>query len=120
MCDVVVLALPSIRRFSRRVGYLGGHVCGNRYGRVPRVPDGKGGEPTMKSRVWLPLMIAILVFLTGSAQAATITFTSTADFDAGTKGPTVNGNLGIETITDNPGMAANAFELGNLKGDAYT
>ena len=73
----------------------------------------------MKFRMCLPLMIAILVFLTGSAQAATITFTSTADFDAGTKGPTAGGNLGVETVTDNPGMAANAFELGNLKGDAY-
>ena len=73
----------------------------------------------MKFRMCLPLMIAILVFLTGSVQAATITFTSTADFDGGTKGPTVSGNLGVETVTDNPGMAANAFELGNLKGDAY-
>src|SRR3990170_3568733 len=119
MCDVVVLALPSIRRFSRRVGYLGGHICRARYGRVLRVSDGKGGEPKMKFRMCLPLMIAILVFLTGSVQAATITFTSTADFDGGTKGPTVSGNLGVETVTDNPGMAANAFELGNLKGDAY-
>ena len=74
----------------------------------------------MKFRMCLPLMIAILVFFTGTVQAATITFTSTADFDAGTKGPTVGGNLGVETVTDNPGMAANAFELGNLKGDAYT
>src|SRR3990172_3286639 len=74
----------------------------------------------MKTRKWLPLMIALLVFASGSARAATITFTSTADFDAGTKGPTVSGNLGVETVTDNPGMAANAFELGNLKGDAYT
>ena len=73
----------------------------------------------MKFRMCLPLMIAILVFFTGTVQAATITFTSTADFDAGTKGPTASGNLGVETVTDNPGMAANAFMLGNLKGDAY-
>src|SRR3972149_503458 len=102
------------------MGYFGGHVCGARYGRVPRVPDGKGGEPKMKFRMCLPLMIAILVFLTGSAQAATITFTSTADFDAGQKGPTAGGNLGGGTVTGKPGLAANAFELGNLKGDAYT
>jgi len=74
----------------------------------------------MKTHKWLSLVIALLVFASGTAQAATITFTSTADFDAGTKGPTVGGNLGVETVTDNPGMAANALELGNLKGDAYT
>jgi len=56
----------------------------------------------------------------GAGAPVTSTFTSTAHFDAGTKAPTASGNLGIETSTDNLGIAAGAFELGNLEGDSFT
>jgi len=74
----------------------------------------------VKLRVALCLSIALIVLVAGSASAVTYTFTSTADFDAGVKAPTTGGNLGIETTTDNLGIAAGAFELGNLKGDSFT
>src|SRR3989304_1719969 len=118
--QLVVLSERDVRWFSRSLGDLGGDVRGDGHGELSPLPHGKGGAKRMKTHKWLSLVIALLVFASGTAQAATITFTSTADFDAGTKGPTVGGNLGVETVTDNPGMAANAFELGNLKGDAYT
>jgi len=56
----------------------------------------------------------------GGGAPTTSTFTSTADFDAGTKAPTTGGNLGVESNTDNLGIAAGSFELGSLKGDSFT
>lgn len=54
-----------------------------------------------------------------SGSFSTSTFTSTADYDAGVKAPTTDENLGVESNTDNLGIATGAFELGSLKGDAF-
>ncbi len=51
-----------------------------------------------------------------------MTFTSTGDFDAGTKSQPspVDGNYQVETNTDNPGISVGSLELTNLKGDSFT
>jgi len=84
-------------------------------GRMGRPP------PLRLERIPIFIVIAALVFLSGAGvvRAAVFTFTSTADWDAGSKAPTADENLGIETITDNPGIASGVFELGSLKGDAF-
>ena len=69
------------------------------------------------------LMTAALLLSAPIASAlTTITFTSTADFDAGTKSQPApaDGNYQVETNTDNLGIAAGAFELTSLKGDSFT
>src|SRR5437762_12881114 len=58
----------------------------------------------------------------GPVQAlggSTFTMTSTADFDAGTKSSS-GVNYGIETNSDNLGIASGSFELGSGKGDSFT
>lgn len=69
--------------------------------------------------VWLLVLVLSLVSVAGTARAGTVTWTTTGDYDLGTKAPTSDENLGIETTTDNPGIASGAFELGSLKGDAF-
>jgi len=73
----------------------------------------------MRMKTW-PLCLLLLLLLTAGTARADVTFTSTADFDAGTKAPTTGGNLGIETNTDNLGIAGGSLELGSLKGDSFT
>lgn len=57
-----------------------------------------------------------------SAQWNDKEFTTTADFNVGTKGQPspADGNYGVETITDNPGISANQIELASIKGDSFT
>lgn len=69
-------------------------------------------------RIVVILAVAILMLPTASADD-TVTFTTTANFDAGTKSSSV-GNYETETVTDNPGVPADAFELGSVKGDSFT
>lgn len=75
----------------------------------------------MRFNGWLWAMAAmILLTFSGGAMAdTTITLTSTADWDAGVKAPTADENLGIESSTDNLGIATGVFELGSLKGDSF-
>ena len=54
------------------------------------------------------------------AAPATVTFTSTADFDGGTKSDPADGNYGVETVTDNGGVTAGSFELASGEGDEMT
>lgn len=63
---------------------------------------------------------AALVSVAPIVAAATVTFTSTADFDGGTKSNPGDGNYGVETVTDNLGIAAGGFELSSMKGDSFT
>lgn len=46
------------------------------------------------------------------------TWTTTADFDGGTKSNS-SGNFEIETVTDNENNTANTIVLGNRRGDAF-
>lgn len=70
---------------------------------------------------WVLLATAIAIIIAGLASADT-EYTTTSNFDAGTKSqPTpVDGNYGVETLTDNPGIAANQLELTSIKGDSFT
>lgn len=72
----------------------------------------------MKINRMCVLAFVTIIALAGSVRADSV-FTTTGDFDAGTKAPTTDENLGIETTTDNPGIASGAFELGSLKGDSF-
>lgn len=67
----------------------------------------------------IPLPLIVLLLLSGTVQAGTITWTTTADFNAGTKSSS-GGNFEIETNTDNLGISSDAFELGSQKGDSFT
>ena len=75
-------------------------------------------------KLWLVgvCVLAIFVLLSGSVSAnpGLFTFTTTAHFDSGSKTPLTDGNLGIETNTDNLGITVNSFELGSGKGDSFT
>ena len=48
----------------------------------------------------------------------TTTWTTTTDFDGGTKSAS-SGNYEVETATDNGGITANELVLGNMKGDMF-
>ena len=75
----------------------------------------------MRARILLivlALVVQVLV-IAPIVQAVTITWTSTADFDGGTKASSA-GNFEIETVTDNLGITAGSFELGSLKSDLFT
>jgi hypothetical protein len=66
--------------------------------------------------------VAIGPFLSFNAKASVnTTFTTTANFDSGTKSQPVpaDGNYQIETTTDNPGITSGSIELSSLKGDAF-
>ena len=69
----------------------------------------------------LALVVALIISGSVSAQG-TLTFTSTADFDAGTKSQPspADGNYQVDTTTDNLGIATGSFELTSLKGDSFT
>ena len=54
-----------------------------------------------------------------ATSSGPLVFSTTQDFDAGSKGPATDGVYGVETSTDNPGIASDRFELGSLKGDAF-
>jgi hypothetical protein len=60
-----------------------------------------------------------LLLLASPAAATVVTFTSTADFDAGTKS-SASGNYQVETITDNLQIASGSLELSSLKSDTFT
>ena len=81
---------------------------------------------TPKAVVLLCLLLAAPIVLVSaapvSASPGTVTFTSTADFDAGTKSQPspADGNYQVETNTDNLGIAAGGFELASLEGDSFT
>lgn len=49
----------------------------------------------------------------------TTTWSTTADFDAGTRSNPGDGNYGVETTTDNIGIANGQLELASLKGDSF-
>jgi len=55
-----------------------------------------------------------------TAEPPAPTFATTADFDAGTKDAPGDGNFGVETSSDNPGIAPDRLELASLRGDAFT
>ncbi len=92
----------------------------------PNVGRNSGGEDHVFSMgAWIIALLLVFTVLVvpGVVRAVTITWTTTADFDAGTKswiGPGADGNLGTETSTDNLGIAAGAFEISNMKGDSFT
>ena len=69
---------------------------------------------------WVAILIAILVLSSNHASATSIVFTSTADFDAGTKSDPGDGNYGAETVTDNPAIPADQFQSGNIAGDSFS
>lgn len=72
-------------------------------------------------RVFLGLAVALIVLLAiPRLVAADATFTSTADFDAGTKSDPGDGNYGVETITDNLQVASGSLELSSLKSDTFS
>ncbi len=73
----------------------------------------------MKTGLLILLLMLLILLVPGSAQALTITWTTTADFDGGTK-TSSGGNFEIETNTDNLGIATGGFELSSLKGDSFT
>src|SRR3972149_4366684 len=54
-----------------------------------------------------------------ATSSGPLVFSTPQDFDAGSKGPATDGVYGVETATDNPGIASDRFELGGLKGDAF-
>ncbi len=63
----------------------------------------------------------MILLLPNTAFAfSSILFTTTANFDVGVKAPTTDGNIGIETNTDNLNISANSIELGSAKGDSFT
>jgi len=63
-------------------------------------------------------ILVVLLLLTAIGISADFNITTTANFDAGTKTNSTN-NSEIETSTDNPGMTAGEFQLGNLFGDSF-
>jgi len=65
-------------------------------------------------------MLVSISLLSIPASAQDVTYTSTADFDGGTKNDPADGNYGVETNTDNLGIAAGSLELSSLKGDSFT
>jgi len=54
-----------------------------------------------------------------NAQAQDATWTTTADFDSGTKNQPGDGNYGVETLTDNLRIADSSMELASLKSDTF-
>lgn len=67
------------------------------------------------------VVLTSLTSLSRPVAAATITHTTTADFDAGTKSQSspADGVYETETITDNPHVTANAVTLGRINGDTF-
>jgi hypothetical protein len=67
----------------------------------------------------LLIVSSFVVVPSGFAAAASPTFAATEDFDAGTKSSPGDGAFGVETRTDNPGIASGVLELASAKGDAF-
>ena len=65
------------------------------------------------------LAAPFLLLASGPASATGVSLDTTGEFDAGTKSAPGDGNLGVETSTDNPGIAVDRLELASLKGDAF-
>lgn len=63
--------------------------------------------------------IVIILMTSGIASATVVTFSSTADFDAGTKS-SASGNYQVETLTDNLQIASGSLELSSLKSDTFS
>ncbi len=84
--------------------------------RVQRVP-----RHAVRAVVFLVAILAASVLYISPPPAAgsAPTYGTTADFDAGTKNTPGDGNFGVETATDNPGVVADRLELASLKGDAF-
>jgi hypothetical protein len=90
------------------------------YTEVRRMPSPK---PTTVVAVVLFVLMSVLIFVPGMAKAdSTVAFTSTADFDAGTKSQpgSPDGNYQVETVTDNPVIAVGSFQLASVSGDSFT
>jgi len=71
----------------------------------------------MKKNLWIVCLL-VIVIVSGTAQGVSSTFTSTADFDAGTYTASA-GNRELNSNGCNPGIVADAFELDSLKGDSF-
>jgi hypothetical protein len=61
-----------------------------------------------------------LVFVAGTVIGDGTGFSSTTDFDAGTKSSPGDGALEVETRTDNPAIADGTLELASSRGDGFT
>ncbi len=68
----------------------------------------------------LVLLLALSLSVSPNVEAQDTTYTSTADFDGGTKNDPADGNYGIETSSDNTATATGALELANLEGDTFS
>lgn len=80
------------------------------------------GSAILTSIFILSMVVIPLVPIGSAAPVTLATWTTTADFDSGTKSvPFVgDGNYEVETITDNPTAAAGAIGLLNKFGDTFT
>src|SRR3990172_104979 len=65
-------------------------------------------------------IVAGLFVLPSPASGQSATFTTTADFDAGTKNVPGDGNYGVETRTDNLAVPADQLELASVRGASFT
>jgi hypothetical protein len=72
------------------------------------------------SAVLLALLTIGFGYFPSYGAAQDVSFTSTADFDAGTKDVPGDGNYGVETATDNPAIVPGQIELASVAGDSFT
>lgn len=93
-------------------GRLQGH------GRANLNETPRSNNPLFSIGLALLLLVLAVVMVPRSAQAATVAFTSTADFDGGTYTSSA-GNRETNSNSCNLGIAAGAFELDSLKGDSF-
>jgi hypothetical protein len=79
----------------------------------------------MKNRIlpslFLSFVLTLILLLSPIVSASSATFTTTADFDSGTKSQpgSPDGNYQVETVTNNPVIAAGSIELASMKGDDF-
>lgn len=77
-----------------------------------------------RRRYWIAMFVlGVVVGLVSNAVGATgidKEWSSTAAFDGGTKSDPGDGNYGIESVTDNGGIAAGTMEIASVKGDSFT
>src|SRR3990172_3622830 len=77
-------------------------------------------RPLLASSFVFLFIVAGLFVLPSPASGQSATFTTTADFDAGTKNLPGDGNFGVETRTDSPAVPADQLELASVRGDSFT
>ena len=78
----------------------------------------------VKLQLWVFILLMVMLLLLGLSSATGIQkeWSTVSDFDGGTKSqpsPT-DGNYGVETNTDNLGVANGNLELASMKGDSFT